>query len=78
MGLPIPTTISGEWLNRLIFHNDIKCITANGQTILYVGCDYIAMSHDGYSFYAKKLGSAKSFLKGQCIGIEAMQSSMIL
>ena len=35
-GRDITTTIAGEWLNSLIFHNDIKCITANGQTIIYV------------------------------------------
>ena len=28
--LPITTTIAGEWLNSLIFHDDNKCITANG------------------------------------------------
>ena len=28
--LPITTTVSGEWLNSLIFHDDIKCITAYG------------------------------------------------
>ena len=28
--LCIITTIAGEWLNSLIFHDDIKCITANG------------------------------------------------
>ena len=26
----ISTTLAGEWLNNLIFHDDIKCITANG------------------------------------------------
>ena len=28
--LPITTTITGEWLNSLIFHDDIKGITAIG------------------------------------------------
>ena len=34
MGLPINTTIAGEWLNSLIFHDDIKNITANGSAII--------------------------------------------
>ena len=29
-GLLITTTLSGQWLNSLIFHDDIKCITAYG------------------------------------------------
>ena len=37
--LPITTTIAGQWLNILIFHDDIKCITANGQMIIYVDAD---------------------------------------
>ena len=28
-GLPITTTVAVEWLNNLIFHDNIKCITAN-------------------------------------------------
>ena len=28
-GLPITTTIAGEWLNSLIFYDNIKCITTN-------------------------------------------------
>ena len=32
------STVAGEWLNSLIFHNGIKCITANGKTIIYVSC----------------------------------------
>ena len=39
MGVPIITTIADEWLNCLIFHGDTKCITANGQMIIYVGAD---------------------------------------
>ena len=35
-GLPITTTIAGQWLNGLIFHHSIKCITAIGQAIIYV------------------------------------------
>ena len=34
MGLPISTTIVSEWLNYLIFHDDIKCISA--MSILYL------------------------------------------
>ena len=30
MGLSITTTIAGKWLNSLIFHDDVKCIIANG------------------------------------------------
>ena len=41
MNLPITTTLAGEWLNRLIFHGDIKCSTANGYMIIYVGANYI-------------------------------------
>ena len=36
MGIPITTTLAGEWLNTLIFHGDIKCITANGWMIIHV------------------------------------------
>ena len=41
MGLPITTTISGQWLiNSLIFHEDIKCITTNEHADdFYVGAD---------------------------------------
>ena len=34
MGLPITTTLAGEWLISLIFHGNIKCITANGWMII--------------------------------------------
>ena len=37
---------AGEWLNSLIFHDEVKCITADGQTIIYVGAEYTYMSHD--------------------------------
>ena len=26
MGIPITITVSSEWLNSLVFHDDIKCI----------------------------------------------------
>ena len=39
MGLPITTTAAGQWLNSLIFHDDNKCIIANGQIITDVGAD---------------------------------------
>ena len=35
--IPITTTTAGHLLNSLIFHDDIKCITANGQMMIYVG-----------------------------------------
>ena len=43
-GLPITTTIADKWLNILIFHDDNKFITANGQMIINVDTDNIAMS----------------------------------
>ena len=49
-GLPITTTIAGKQLNSLIFHGNIKCIIANGQTIIYVVGIY--MSCDDHSFCA--------------------------
>ena len=30
MGLPISTTLAGDWLNSLIIHGDIECIIDNG------------------------------------------------
>ena len=30
MGLPITTTITGEWLNNLIFHDNVKGNTTIG------------------------------------------------
>ena len=62
-GLSITTTIAGDWLNSLIFHDDIKCDTDNGYTIIYVRaiilyeCQ-VLMIH----FAQKNLGSAESFL----------------
>ena len=41
MGLPITITIAGKWLNSLIFHDDNKCITGNGQTNINVGTDIV-------------------------------------
>ena len=32
-------TIVGQWLNRLIFHDNIRCIIANGQIMIKVGAD---------------------------------------
>ena len=34
--LPINTTIV-QWSNSLRFHDNTKCITTNGQTVIYVG-----------------------------------------
>ena len=31
------TSVYVQWLSSLIFHDAIKCITANGQTMIYVG-----------------------------------------
>ena len=56
MGLPIITTITDEWLNCLIFHGDTKCITANGQMIIYViWLLFMYISHDDYSSYCIKI-----------------------
>ena len=41
LGIPITTTNAGQRFSSLIFHDDIKCITANGQTMIYIGVDYI-------------------------------------
>ena len=38
--LPITTTIAGKWLNSIIFQDDIKFITVNGQTMINVGIDH--------------------------------------
>ena len=62
MGLPITITIAGQWLNSLKFHYNTKCITANGEMMIYVGVNYIIISHDNYWFYATNLGYTKSFL----------------
>ena len=37
MSLPISITTGGELLKSLTLHNNIKCITDNGQIIIYVG-----------------------------------------
>ena len=37
MGLPITTTLAGEWLNILIFY---KCITSNQYMIIYAESNY--------------------------------------
>ena len=34
--LIITTTITDEWLNNLIFPDNSKCITVNGQMIIYI------------------------------------------
>ena len=39
MGLPITSTIASEYLNSSTLHDDINCITANGQKVIYVGGD---------------------------------------
>ena len=39
--LHITTIIASEWLNSLIFHENIKSITANGRTMIYDGTNYI-------------------------------------
>ena len=49
-GLPITTTIVVQWLNSLIFYNNIKCTAANGWIIIYTGVDY--MSCDKHSLCA--------------------------
>ena len=41
LGIPITTTNAGQRFSSFIFHDDIKCITANGQTMIYIGVDYI-------------------------------------
>ena len=35
--------IAGKWLNSTIFHNNIKCITTNGQTMIYVSANCICL-----------------------------------
>ena len=35
------TCIAGEWLNNLIFHNDSKRVTANGQIMINVSTSKI-------------------------------------
>ena len=43
----------GEWLNSLIFHDNIKCIAASGQTVVYVSA--CKMSRDNYAFHTKNV-----------------------
>ena len=52
-GLPITTTIAGQWLNSSIFHANIKFIIANGQTIIHVGAGHIC--HMMIIHFAQKL-----------------------
>ena len=59
MGIPIATIIAGEWLNSLLFHDDIKCITANGIDDYLCG-GQLYMSHDNHSFRAKSSWEALS------------------
>ena len=40
-GLLITTTIAGEWLNSLILHDNIKCMTSNRQVMIYAGADFM-------------------------------------
>ena len=62
-GLPITTTIAGDWLNNLIFHDDIKCDTDNGYTIIYVGAIILYVCQMLIIHFAQKiLGSTESFL----------------
>ena len=58
--LPIIITITGQWLNSFIFH-DIKCISANGWTIIYVGANDICHVMTIH-FVQKFQVSAKPFL----------------
>ena len=39
--LSLVTNNAGEWLKSFIFHYGINSITANGQTVVYVGADYM-------------------------------------
>ena len=45
-GLPISTTVVGQWLNSLLFHDNITCIKANVQTVIYVHADLL--SHESF------------------------------
>ena len=56
------TTIAGQWLNSLIFHDDIKCVTISGQMILSVGLQ-LELYHVMITHFAQTiLGGIKSFL----------------
>ena len=50
--LPIIIILVGERLNGLIFHSDIKCVTANEWSIIHEGANYVCMSSDDHLFYA--------------------------
>ena len=39
MIVPIITAIACQWLNNLVFHGDIKCITANGEAMIHVSAE---------------------------------------
>ena len=41
LGIPITTTNAGQRFSSLLFRDDIKRITANGQAMIYIGVDYI-------------------------------------
>ena len=40
MRYDLTTTITDDRLNCLLFHDNIRCITANKYMIIYVGNDY--------------------------------------
>ena len=49
MGLPnTTTTIADEWLNNLIFPDNNKCFTVNGQVVIYVGAWQLFNSHEEF------------------------------
>ena len=54
-GLSITTILAGEWLNSLIFHGDIKCITANGWMIIYVDQLYVWLGQRKWTKWAHKI-----------------------
>ena len=61
MSLPIIITFTGQSFNSLIFHDNIKCITANEQTIIYIGANnicHVTIIHSPQ----KNLASTESFL----------------
>ena len=55
IGLPITIPLAGKWLNTLIFHDDIKCIAANGQMTIYVAANYIYMCHMTIIHFTQKI-----------------------
>ena len=56
----IATRIASEWLNSLTYHDNIKCISANGQTIIKTVVD--KMSCSDFSFQAKRYLETLLFL----------------